>query len=106
MFIIELHKDDVEVLNKICKTLGIGNVNINGNSAKFIVNKFEEIINVIVPIFKEFPLQTTKYLDFTCFLQAIMIKNKVGLNSSLSQQEKDNITKLKESMNAKRLISE
>lgn len=35
-----------------------------------------------------------------------MIKNKIGLKGSLSQEEKDIITKLKESMNTKRLISE
>jgi hypothetical protein len=33
-----------------------------------------------------------------------MIKNKVGLKGSLSQQEKDIITQMKESMNTKRLI--
>jgi len=32
-----------------------------------------------------------------------MIRNKVGLKSSLSQQEKKNIIILKDSMNAKRL---
>lgn len=103
-FIIELHKDDIEILYKICEILGIGKVSISGDSARFTVNKFEEIVNVLIPIFQKFPLQTTKYLDFTCFLQAIMIKNKVGLKGSLSQQEKDIITQMKESMNTKRLI--
>jgi len=66
LFVIELHKDDVEILNKICKTLDIGSVRIYDNYARFTVSKFEEIVNIIIPIFKEFPLQTTKHLDFTC----------------------------------------
>ena len=52
IFTIELHKDDVKILDKICKTLDIGKVSINGNSAKFLLSKYEDIINVIIPIFQ------------------------------------------------------
>jgi hypothetical protein len=31
-------------------------------------------VGVILPIFQEFPLQTTKNLDFTCFSEAVRIK--------------------------------
>ena len=31
-------------------------------------------MRVILPIFQEFPLQTTKNLDFTCFSEAVRIK--------------------------------
>lgn len=103
-FLIELHRDDVEILNRISETLAIGNVNIKGDSAIFVVAKFEDIINVLIPIFLKFPLKTTKYLDFTCFLQAIEIKNKVGFRGSLSQQDKVILNNLKDSMNKKRLI--
>jgi hypothetical protein len=104
-FIIELHKDDVKILDKICKILGIGKVIIYGNSARFYVSNPEDLLKVIIPIFKEFPLQTTKYLDFVCFEQAINIRSKTGFKGSLSQQDKNTIIKLKESMNTKRLIN-
>ena len=101
-FIIELHKDDVKILDKICKILGIGKVIIYGNSARFYVSNPEDLLKVIIPIFKEFPLQTTKYLDFVCFEQAINIRSKTGFKGSLSQQDKNTIIKLKESMNSNR----
>jgi hypothetical protein len=109
-FIIELHVDDVKILEKICKILGVGRVSINGNSARYQVSNIEQILKVIIPIFKEFPLQTTKYLDFVCFEQAINIfaslAKKKSAKGSLTQRDKDTLMRLKESMNTKRLISE
>ena len=75
-FKLEVHIDNVEILYKIAKTLGIGSVNLGKTrpTAYFIVKKFEDITSVIIPIFKEFPLQTTKYLNFISFLDATLIK--------------------------------
>ena len=68
-FNINLHLDDIEILHKIANTLGIGKVKLVNNrySAVFIVNDLNEIIKVILPIFEEFPLQTSKNLDFICW---------------------------------------
>lgn len=68
-FSIELHVDDIEILHKIAQTLGVGSVNLvkTRDSAIFSVYKLDDIVRVIIPIFQEFPLQTTKYLDFTSF---------------------------------------
>jgi hypothetical protein len=68
--------DDVEVLQKIAIELGVGVVKIrkDRNSAVFYVNKFNDIVRVILPIFQEFPLQTTKHLDFLSFSEAVLIK--------------------------------
>lgn len=78
-FSIELHIDDVEVLHKIAQTLGIGRVleNKNSKTALYFVAKFEDITSVLIPIFQEFPLQTSKYWDFSCFLEAASIKSKL-----------------------------
>lgn len=68
-FVIELHVDDIDILYRIAQNLGIGKVIKikNHNSARFYVSKFDEIIKVLIPIFQEFPLQTTKHLDFIIF---------------------------------------
>lgn len=75
-FSIELHIDDVEILYKIAQRLGVGTVNLvkNRDSALFSVYKLDDIVRVILPIFQEFPLQTTKYLDFISFKEAVLIK--------------------------------
>lgn len=103
-FTIEVHKDDLPVLQKISETLGIGNIIVNKDSASFVVNKFKDLLDIIIPIFQEFPLQTSKYLDFTCFYEAILIKLKVEKHLLKKDMGLLKQKKLKESMNSKRLV--
>lgn len=106
-FSIELHADDIEILDKIAQTLGVGRVvkDRKRNSAVFYVVNFDDIIRVIIPLFQEFPLQTSKYLDFTCFSKAALIKSESpeGIRK-ISKTDLFEIKKLKETMNSKRLI--
>lgn len=106
-FTIELHKDDVEVLCKIASALGIGRVlvNINKDSALFFISKFEDINSVLIPLFKNNPLQTTKHLDFISFANAAsIIFNSKNLKNKLSLLELEKLIDLKQSINTKRLI--
>ena len=116
-FTIDLHIDDVEILYKIAKNLGIGAVYISKtrpdlrSTARFIVNNFEDINSVLIPIFNEFPLQTTKYLDFTSFKHAALIKSsskgiyrgRISYNN-FSQADLVKLKKLKEYMNSGRSV--
>lgn len=107
-FTINLHSDDIEILHKIANTLGIGKVSRdkNRNSAVYTVNNFNDIIKIILPIFKQFPLQTSKYLDFICFSKAIQLKLKSkgsGPNIKVSETDLTTIKNLKASMNSGRL---
>lgn len=99
-FKISLHIDDVEVLNTIKTNLGIGNIVIdnNKNRCSFIVERYENIRNVICLIFNNFSLHTSKKLDFEDFYQAVLIKDK----KILSDIELDRILSLKNGMNSKR----
>jgi hypothetical protein len=102
-FSIELHSGDIDILRKIAQTLDIGEVIKikNRDSALFYVTKFDDITKVIIPIFQEFPLQTTKHLDFICLSKAALIK----LNSEkISKTDLIKTKKLKETMNNSRLI--
>ena len=76
------------------------------DSALFIVYKFEDINSVIIPLFKNFPLQTTKYLDFINFADAasIILNSKNLKNKSLSSLDLEKLIDLKQSTNTKRLI--
>nr|UPX01507.1 LAGLIDADG endonuclease [Fusarium boothii] len=107
IFTIELHKDDVEVLHKIANGLGVGRVLVNKNkdSAVFSISKFEDINSVLIPLFKNFPLQTTKHLDFISFADAAsIISNSKNLKNKLSLLELEKLMDLKQSINTKRLI--
>lgn len=54
-FRVRLHVDDKEVLQKIQKTLGIGVIRIEGDSALFVVSDLKSIKEVLLPIFSLFP---------------------------------------------------
>lgn len=101
-FKISLHIDDVEVLNTIKSHLNIGRVTleISRNRCSFIVEKYEDIKNVICYIFKSFPLHTSKRLDFENFYEAVLIKEK----KNLSNADVERIIYLKGNMNSKREI--
>lgn len=102
-FKILLHKDDIEVLNIIKSKLNIGRVTIENkrNCCSFIVDAFEDIKCVLCPIFKNFPLHTSKKLDFENFYEAVFIKDKKNF---LSSADMEKIIFLKNSMNSKREV--
>lgn len=89
---IQLHNDDVKVLELIHKRLGCGSVKtyvskINKRSySEFKISDSKDLINILIPIFDSFPLNTTKYLDFLLFKEALLIflwkdhLNSVGRN--------------------------
>jgi hypothetical protein len=100
----------VSVLYKIKDALGVGRVLINKNkdSALFFISKFEDINLVLIPLFKNYPLQTTKYLDFLSFVDAasIILNSKNLNNKHLSPLDREKLINLKQSINTKRLINE
>jgi hypothetical protein len=81
-FSIGLQKDDRPVLEYIAKILGIGTICKYNNSVIFSVQKYDDIRNVILPIFKTFPLHTTKAYDFNKFAQAVNLKPASGSYSN------------------------
>jgi len=101
-FKISLHMDDVEVLNTIKSNLNVGTVTLESsrNSCSYVIQNYEEIKNVICPIFNAFPLHTSKRLDFENFSQAVFIKD----NQKLSNTDISKIVSLKNTMNSKREI--
>jgi hypothetical protein len=101
-FKISLHIDDVEVLNTIKSNLNVGTVTLESsrNSCSYVIQNYEEIKNVICPIFNAFPLHTSKRLDFENFSQAVFIKD----NKKLSNTDMSKIVSFKNTMNTKREI--
>jgi len=66
-----LHKDDINVLQKIQEFLGVGRVRIDGNSCVFIISDVKDLINVHLPWLDLYKLYTTKWLDFFYFKKAV-----------------------------------
>ena len=101
-FKINMHIDNLDALNTIKSILQIGSVTVNKdkNYCSFVVQDFSQIRDIICPIFVQFPLLTSKKLDFQDFYKAVLIKNK----NHLSDSDKNKIILLKNGMNSNREI--
>ena len=77
-FSIHLHSIDLPLLYKIQSFFGgIGSVTVHGKMASFRVSKLSDIINVIIPHFNQYPLQSAKFIDFQLWKKCVrFIKNK------------------------------
>ena len=101
IFRIALHQDDKKVLEYIKDVLGSGRLNTERSTLVFTISKLSDIETILIPLFDEFPLNTTKYLDYLNFKKAFFIfRNR---ESTLSLQDYSSIIKLKDSMNDKRV---
>jgi len=100
-----LHIDDLQVLNIIKSNLNIGRIIIEEkrSSCAFVVQDFSELKDVLCPIFLNFPLHTSKKLDFQDFYTAILIKAN-SKNGNLSDSDKGKILSIKDGMNSGRTI--
>ena len=89
MFRIRLHKDDINVLQKIQDFLGVGRVVIEGNSCVFIISNVKELINVLFPLLDKYNLYTTKWLDYIDFKKVVLfLSDSKTTKLSLSEIEK------------------
>ena len=101
-FKINMHIDNLDALNTIKSILQIGSVTVNKdkNYCSFVVQDFSQIRDIICPIFVQFPLLTSKKLDFQDFHKAVLIKNKNHLSPHMRESDKNKIILLKNGMNS------
>lgn len=103
VFRITLHKDDRNALEYIKATLGCGRLNTERDTLVFTISQLSDIENVLIPLFEQFPLNSTKHLDYLAFKKAFLM----FLNRKTSKLNKEDlyseIIELKDSMNVKRI---
>jgi hypothetical protein len=101
-FIVTQHNRDLVLLNGLINYLGCGRCYFSRNEATFIISKFSDISNKIIPLFNQYPLLGTKqenYLDF--FKVAELKKSK----DHLTKEGAEKIQIIKCNMNSKRIHS-
>ena len=105
-YTINLHIDDADTLYFIRDVLNVGTVRLlpEYNKVRFQVNKHEEIKNIIIPLFDQIPLLTTKALDFEDFKKAFILKDSNSLKDRA--QIIPEIIALKNKMNKKRVLED
>lgn len=107
-FMIGLHIDDLAVLEFIKNKLGCGYITVNNTntSCYFIITNPQDLVSILFPILDTFHLNTTKYLDYLNFKEAVLLnlKKKSKDNSSVDNIDiiTTKIVNLKNTMNNKR----
>ena len=87
---------NIELLELIKNFLNCGSIATAGNCKQVLVSNFQDINNIIIPLFAKHCVQGVKHEDYLDFCKAAeLIKNK----AHLTQEGLDKIIKLKSGMN-------
>lgn len=82
-FRLSQHSRDTLLMNNISKFLNCGLIELSTSKimARFVVNKFSDNMNKIIPFFEKYPLLSIKRLDFQDFCKiSCILKEKNFLN--------------------------
>jgi hypothetical protein len=104
VFSIYQHSRDSLLLKNVINFLECGSVEIPStrlHSAKFVVYKFSDITEKILPFLKKYPLRTVKLLDFYDFIK---VSDLMKEGSHLTKEGIEKITLIKKGMNVGRLF--
>lgn len=100
MFIITQHSRDEKLIRSFIAYFQCGTVSKNRETFQYRVTKFSEIVEKIIPYFKNNPILGTKQKDFDDWCEvAILIK----YNKHLTMQGLEQIRQIKAGMNRKRI---
>lgn len=111
-FKIKLHWDDRQTLEYIQNLLsGLVNREIgiivdskNLHESYYMIAKFQDILEILVPIFSKYYFTTSKFLDFQDFRAAAEIRKTSYMEKrKLNKEELNKILKIKSGMNSQRL---
>lgn len=86
-------------MNLLISFFNCGNVypRINNNRADFIVQNFNNIFEIVIPHFNNYPLCNIKTLDFNDFTKAALLFKEGGQNNS------EKIAKIVSNINSRRI---
>jgi len=90
-----MHISHLNTLKHIQKELKCGNISISKDRCNFYISDFNSIINIVIPIFNNFQLNSTKYSKFIIFKNAA---NIIRSKSHLTREGLIHITYLKDIM--------
>lgn len=105
IFSIELHKDDLGVLEYIRNNLGIGNIRLYKDKCIYVVTNIEGT-HQLISIFDKYNLNSTKYLDYCKYKEAFLLyqeRDKKLTDLQYKIELANKIVELKNTMNTKRV---
>lgn len=103
VFSISQNNRDHLLISSLVKHLNCGRVSVNSinSGVEFVVGSFDEINEIIIPLFQEYNLIGIKQKDFEDFCKIVLLmKNK----EHLTQEGIEKIRKIHSGMNKRRDI--
>lgn len=99
-FTIAQDKRDIELLNRMIKTLGCGKIRAGSSSMRYLtVRNKQELHDIILPFFTKYNLNSEKRKDFINFSTSLVILYN-NLGKGLDNLSQDNINKLEDCINS------
>ena len=82
-FQIGLHKDEIKTLEFIKNTLKCGHISQSNNRINYFVNDINSLANILLPIFENVNLNSSKYHSYLLFKKAtLLVANKQHLSEN------------------------
>jgi len=79
-FKLTQHSRDEQLMRSLVNYLDCGKISVNERSVEFIVTKFSDITNKLIPLFGKYPIQGIKNLNYLDFLKVWqLMKNDLHL---------------------------
>jgi hypothetical protein len=102
-FQIVQHSRDIELMEILISTLGCGRMELvsKHSAVYFVVVKFQDIFEKIIPLFDKYPIKGTKALDYSDFKKVVNLMNS---KAHLTEQGLSEIQSIKLNMNLSRKI--
>lgn len=98
-FILSQHSEDKDLLESLISTFNCGRFIYKSDCSEFIVEKFSDVRDKVIPIFEEFKLYGLKSKNYDDFKKAaVLINNK----AHLTREGLDELKKIKGRMNKRR----
>ena len=74
------HLDEIPLFNILKELLGGGCISLESknNSVKYIISDYNQLKYMIIPIFEEFHLNTSKYLNYEDFKLVLEMRENKG----------------------------
>lgn len=99
-FVLSQHIRDKELFEYFVKSLGFGRIAVNREAVEFIVNKFSDLKDKLLPILHlQHPIVGYKYLDYLYFMEAVEMMEK---KSHLTDEGLNKLREIQRLMNSGR----
>ena len=75
-FVFTQHIRDLDLFKYLVEYLGFGRIAIDREAVEFIVTKFSDLTDKLLPILQKRPIVGYKYLDYLYFIKAVEFMKK------------------------------